>query len=77
MSRYGEAGQEVHGRPAGTVMTVAFELDGQRFTALNGGPVFQFNEAVSFQIHCDTQQEVDYYWSKLSEGGDQQAQQCG
>lgn len=77
ISRYGEAGHEIHGKAAGTVMTVAFELDGQRFTALNGGPVFKFNEAVSFQINCDTQQEVDHYWSKLSEGGDQQAQQCG
>lgn len=77
ISRYGEAGHEIHGKAAGTVMTVAFELDGQRFTALNGGPVFKFNEAISFQINCDTQQEVDRYWSKLSEGGDQQAQQCG
>lgn len=77
IARYGEAGREIHGRPAGTVMTVAFELDGQRFTALNGGPVFKFNEAISFQINCDTQQDVDYYWSKLSEGGDEQAQQCG
>lgn len=77
ISRYGEAGHEIHGKAAGTVMTVAFELDGQRFTALNGGPVFKFNEAISFQINCDTQQEVDHYWSKLSEGGDQQAQQCG
>jgi predicted 3-demethylubiquinone-9 3-methyltransferase (glyoxalase superfamily) len=77
ISRYGEAGQEIHGKPAGTVMTVAFELDGQRFTALNGGPVFKFNEAISFQINCDTQEDVDHYWDKLSEGGDEQAQQCG
>lgn len=77
IARYGEAGQEVHGRPPGSVMTVAFELDGQAFTALNGGPVFQFNEAVSFQVACDTQEEVDYYWNKLSEGGDKAAQQCG
>jgi predicted 3-demethylubiquinone-9 3-methyltransferase (glyoxalase superfamily) len=77
MTRYGEAGYEVHGKPAGTVMTVAFELDGQGFTALNGGPVFTFNEAISFQVYCDTQEEVDYYWKKLSEGGDDQAQQCG
>jgi predicted 3-demethylubiquinone-9 3-methyltransferase (glyoxalase superfamily) len=76
-SRYGEAGHEVHGKPAGTVMTVAFELDGQAFTALNGGPLFKFNEAISFQVHCETQQEVDYYWEKLSAGGDEQAQQCG
>ena len=77
VSRYGEAGQEFHGKPPGTVMTVAFELDGQKFTALNGGPMFQFNEAVSFQVHCETQEEVDHYWEKLSEGGDPKAQQCG
>jgi predicted 3-demethylubiquinone-9 3-methyltransferase (glyoxalase superfamily) len=58
-------------------MTVAFELDGQPFTALNGGPAFRFNEAVSLQVMCRTQEEVDYYWEKLSEGGDPQAQQCG
>ncbi|HXU94549.1 MAG TPA: VOC family protein [Gallionella sp.] len=77
ISRYGEAGYEVHGKAAGTVMTVAFELDGQGFTALNGGPVFKFNEAVSFQVNCKTQKELDYYWDSLSEGGDEQAQQCG
>ncbi|NJR51453.1 MAG: VOC family protein [Leptolyngbyaceae cyanobacterium CSU_1_3] len=77
ISRYGEAGQEVHGKQAGTVMTVAFELDGQAFTALNGGPIFKFNEAISLQIDCETQEEVDYYWQKLSEGGDKTAQQCG
>jgi predicted 3-demethylubiquinone-9 3-methyltransferase (glyoxalase superfamily) len=77
VSRYGEAGREVHGRAAGTVMTVAFELDGQTFTALNGGPIFKFNEAVSLQINCETQEEVDHYWSKLSQGGDEKAQQCG
>jgi predicted 3-demethylubiquinone-9 3-methyltransferase (glyoxalase superfamily) len=77
ITRYGEAGREVHGKPAGTVMTVAFELDGQAFTALNGGPVFKFNEAISFQVNCQTQEEVDYYWEKLSEGGDEKAQQCG
>ena len=76
-SRYTEAGQEIHGRPPGSVMTVSFELDGQAFTALNGGPVFKFNEAISFQINCDTQEEVDHYWSKLSAGGDEKAQQCG
>jgi predicted 3-demethylubiquinone-9 3-methyltransferase (glyoxalase superfamily) len=58
-------------------MTVAFELDGQGFTALNGGPVFKFNEAISFQINCETQEEVDYYWDTLSKGGDERAQQCG
>ncbi len=77
LSRYPEVGQEVHGQPAGSVMTVALELDGQSFTALNGGPVFTFNEAVSFQIDCATQEEVDYYWERLSEGGDPKAQQCG
>jgi predicted 3-demethylubiquinone-9 3-methyltransferase (glyoxalase superfamily) len=76
-SRYGKEGYEVHGRPAGTVMTVEFELDGQPFTALNGGPVFKFNEAISFQINCETQEEVDHYWNSLSEGGDERAQQCG
>jgi predicted 3-demethylubiquinone-9 3-methyltransferase (glyoxalase superfamily) len=77
ISRYGEAGKEVHGQKPGTVMTVQFELNGQPFTALNGGPVFKFNEAVSFQIMCQTQEEVDHYWDKLSEGGDKNAQQCG
>ena len=77
VSRYGEAGKEIHHRPAGSVMTVAFELDGQGFTALNGGPLFKFNEAVSFQVYCDTQQEIDHYWNKLSAGGDVKAQQCG
>jgi predicted 3-demethylubiquinone-9 3-methyltransferase (glyoxalase superfamily) len=77
ISRYGEAGHEFHGKAPGTVMTVAFELDGQTFTALNGGPMFRFNEAISFQVNCKTQQEVDYYWKKLSAGGDPHAQQCG
>lgn len=77
VSRYGEAGKEVHGRPPGSVLTVAFELDGHTFTALNGGPVFKFNEAVSFQINCETQDEVDYFWERLSEGGPPEAQQCG
>jgi len=77
ISRYGEIGQEIHEKPAGTVMTVSFELDGQPFTALNGGPTFRFNEAISFQVFCDTQEEVDDYWQKLSAGGDETAQQCG
>jgi predicted 3-demethylubiquinone-9 3-methyltransferase (glyoxalase superfamily) len=77
ITRYGEAGHEIHGRPAGTVMTVAFELDGHAFTALNGGPMFKFNEAISFQVSCETQEELDYYWEKLAEGGDREAQQCG
>jgi predicted 3-demethylubiquinone-9 3-methyltransferase (glyoxalase superfamily) len=75
--RFPEAGQEIHRKPAGTVMTVSFELDGQAFTALNGGPNFKFNEAISFQVDCETQQEVDYFWEKLSEGGNEKAQQCG
>ena len=77
IGRYGEAGHEIHQRPAGSVMIVAFELDGQRFTALNGGPHFKFTEAISLQVNCETQEEVDYYWEKLSEGGDEKAQQCG
>ncbi len=67
VARYTEAGP----RPAGTVMTVEFELDGQRFVGINGGPQFTFDEAVSFQIHCETQDEVDYYWERLSEGGEE------
>jgi len=67
VTRYGSAGP----RDEGTVMTVVFELDGQRFTALNGGPDFKPNEAISFQIDCENQEEVDSYWSKLSEGGEQ------
>jgi predicted 3-demethylubiquinone-9 3-methyltransferase (glyoxalase superfamily) len=77
ISRYGEAGKEIHRKPAGTVMTVEFELDGQTFTALNGGPLFKFNEAISFQVNCETQEEVNDYWEKLSAGGDAKAQQCG
>lgn len=77
VSRYGEAGYEQHGRPAGSVMTVAFELARQSFTALNGGPVFKFNEAVSFQVGCATQEEVDHYWNSLAAGGDEAAQCCG
>lgn len=77
ISRYGEAGKEHHGQPPGSVLTVSFELNGQSFTALNGGPIFKFNEAVSLQIECEDQAEVDYFWEKLSEGGDPQAQQCG
>ena len=76
-TRYGTAGQEIHGRPPGSVMTVEFELDGHPFTALNGGPHFKFNEAVSFQVVCKSQQEIDYFWEKLGAGGDPKAQQCG
>jgi predicted 3-demethylubiquinone-9 3-methyltransferase (glyoxalase superfamily) len=67
VSRYGDAGPGT----AGSVMTVLFELDGQRYVGLNGGPAFQFNEAVSFQIDCADQAEVDHYWSRLSEGGEE------
>jgi len=74
-THYTEAGREAHGREPGSVMTVIFELSGQSFTALNGGPVFKFNEAISFQVMCDTQKEVDYFWSKLSKGG--QEGPCG
>jgi predicted 3-demethylubiquinone-9 3-methyltransferase (glyoxalase superfamily) len=77
VSRFGEAGRELHGQEPGTVMTMTFALDGQEFTALNGGPLFKFNEAISFQVSCKNQEEVDYYWDKLSEGGDEDAQQCG
>lgn len=76
-THYSSAGKEVHGRPAGSVMTVDFELDGASFTALNGGPHFQFNEAVSLQVFCESQQEIDYYWEKLAAGGDPKAQVCG
>jgi predicted 3-demethylubiquinone-9 3-methyltransferase (glyoxalase superfamily) len=76
VSRYPEAGQEIHHKPAGSVMLVAFELDGQPFTALNGGPNFKFDEAVSFQIMCDTQAEIDDYWDKLTAGGGQEGP-CG
>lgn len=75
--RYGDAGQEVHGQKPGSVMLVAFELDGHAFTALNGGPTFKFNEAISFQVYCDSQQEIDDYWDQLSAGGAPEAQQCG
>jgi predicted 3-demethylubiquinone-9 3-methyltransferase (glyoxalase superfamily) len=67
VSRYTEAGP----RPAGSVLTVEFELNGQKFVGLNGGPEFKFNEAISFQIYCDDQDEVDYYWSRLSAGGEE------
>ena len=77
IARYGEAGHEIHGRAPGSVMTVSFELDGQAFTALNGGPLFRFNEAISLQVHCDTQEELDRYWDGLAADGDPAAQQCG
>ncbi|GAC1493991.1 MAG: VOC family protein [Gemmatimonadaceae bacterium] len=77
ITRYGTAGFEVHHRAAGSVMVVAFELDGHSFTALNGGSLFKFTEAISLQVNCTTQEEIDYYWEKLSAGGDPKAQQCG
>src|SRR5438132_3372684 len=75
ITRYGKEGYEIHRRPAGTVMTVTFQLDGQEFMALNGGPYFKFTEAISFIVNCKTQQEVDRFWEKLSEGGEKG--QCG
>jgi predicted 3-demethylubiquinone-9 3-methyltransferase (glyoxalase superfamily) len=77
ITRYGEEGKEIHGREPDSVMTVEFDLDGVQFTALNGGPQFKFSEAISFQVMCDTQAEIDRYWSKLCAGGDEKAQQCG
>jgi predicted 3-demethylubiquinone-9 3-methyltransferase (glyoxalase superfamily) len=76
-ARYGKEGFEVHHRPAGSVMTVKFELNGLKFTALNGGPEFKFTEAMSIEVHCETQEEIDYYWEKLTAGGDPKAQACG
>jgi predicted 3-demethylubiquinone-9 3-methyltransferase (glyoxalase superfamily) len=69
IGRYGKEGKEIHGKDVGSVMTVEFELEGQKFLALNGGPQFKFDEAVSFQILCETQAEIDYFWSKLTQGG--------
>jgi predicted 3-demethylubiquinone-9 3-methyltransferase (glyoxalase superfamily) len=77
ITHYGEAGKEFHGREVGSVMTVSFELDGQTFTGLNGGPNFTFNEAISVQVNCQTQEEVDHFWGRLSAGGPVEAQQCG
>jgi predicted 3-demethylubiquinone-9 3-methyltransferase (glyoxalase superfamily) len=75
-SRYGKEGFEIHGREAGTVMTVEFELEGQKFVGLNGGPQFKFSEAISFQVFCEGQKEVDYFWSQLTAGGGQEGP-CG
>lgn len=77
VTHYGKVGYEIHKKKEGTVMTIDFEIEGQKFLALNGGPIFKFNEAISFQIYCETQDEVDYYWDKLTEGGDKNAQVCG
>ena len=75
MTRYGEAGSKVSGRPKDSVMTVTFEIEGQEFVALNGGPLFKFTEAVSFMVKCHSQEEIDEMWSKLSEGGEERP--CG
>lgn len=77
IARYGKEGFETHGQKEGTVLTVQFELAGQTFTALNGGPIFKFNEAVSLQIYVEDQEELDHYWDRLTAGGDPKAQVCG
>jgi predicted 3-demethylubiquinone-9 3-methyltransferase (glyoxalase superfamily) len=77
ITRYGKEGRDVHGQEPGSVMTVVFEIAGVRFTALNGGPQFVFNEAISLQVMCETQEEIDRLWDQLSAGGDEKAQQCG
>jgi predicted 3-demethylubiquinone-9 3-methyltransferase (glyoxalase superfamily) len=74
--RYDEAAAKAASRPVGSVLTIEFELEGQKFTALNGGPVFKFNESISFVVNCDTQEEVDYFWAKLSADGGQESE-CG
>jgi predicted 3-demethylubiquinone-9 3-methyltransferase (glyoxalase superfamily) len=76
VSRYGKEGFEFHGQKEGTAMTVAFQINGQSFTALNGGPVFKFNEAISLQVYCENQEEIDEYWSKLTGDGGEEGQ-CG
>jgi len=77
ITRYPAVGRETHGQAPGTVLTVEFTLNGVDFVGLNGGPLFKFNEAVSFQVFCRDQKEVDYYWEKLGAGGDPSARQCG
>ncbi|HEX5124846.1 MAG TPA: VOC family protein [Rhodanobacteraceae bacterium] len=77
ITRYSKESSNASGQPEGSVMTIAFELDGQSFTAINGGPHFTFTEAVSFVVNCRTQEEIDYYWEQLSEGGDPKSQICG
>jgi predicted 3-demethylubiquinone-9 3-methyltransferase (glyoxalase superfamily) len=77
ITRYGNVGREITGKRPGTVLTVDFRLGENSFTALNGGPQFKFSEAVSLQVFCATQKEIDYYWGKLGAGGDPEAQQCG
>lgn len=75
--RYSDSGSQAAHQPRGSVMTVVFQIEGQEFTAINGGPVFQFTEAISFVVNCESQEEIDHYWEKLSEGGNPKAQQCG
>jgi predicted 3-demethylubiquinone-9 3-methyltransferase (glyoxalase superfamily) len=77
IARYGKAGQETHGKPEGSVMTVTFEIEGLPYTALNGGRIFKLTEAVSFQIFVEDQEEFDYYWDRLTPGGDPKSQVCG
>ena len=75
VTHYGKEGEEIHGKKPGSVMVVEFEIAGQAFVALNGGPQFKFDEAISFQVHCDTQEEIDYFWSRLTDGGQESV--CG
>lgn len=76
-TRYDEASAKVSGQKEGSVLTIAFQIEGQEFLALNGGPVFKFTPAISFIVNCETQEEVDELWEKLTQGGDEKAQQCG
>ena len=75
ISRYTNEGKKIHGMEEGSVLTVVFCINEQNFTALNGGPIFKFNEAISLQVFCETQEEIDYYWNKLTNGGEEG--QCG
>ena len=75
INRYGKEGFEIHGQKEGAILSIGFQINGQSFMAINGGPIFKFNEAISFQVYCETQEEIDYYWNKLSEGGEEG--QCG
>jgi len=77
ITHYTKSAEQASGKPAGSVMTVEFTLEGREFVALNGGPQFKFNESISFVVNCDTQQELDEIWNKLSQGGDPKAQACG
>ncbi|MEO6306130.1 MAG: VOC family protein [Bacteroidia bacterium] len=77
VTHYGKEGYEIHKMPDGTILTIEFILNGQKFVALNGGPVFKFNEAVSIIVNCASQKEIDHYWDHLTVGGDERSQQCG